>query len=181
MKLLAIGASSSSTSINKQFASFTANQIEGAEVNILDLNDFEMAIYSSDRENATGIPAEATKFRTLIEESDGIVISFAEHNGTYSAAFKNIFDWASRLEGKVWANKPLFILATSPGARGGATVLNQAVTALPYQSAQVMASFSLPSFYQFFSNEEGIKDVELATKYKEQLTLFTSKLVSQAT
>ena len=96
MKVLAIGASSSKASINKQFASFAANQVDGAEVITLDLNDYEMAIYSSDRENETGIPAQATKFRSLIEEADGIVISFAEHNGTYSAAFKNIFDWFGR-------------------------------------------------------------------------------------
>ncbi len=177
MKLLAIGASSSSTSINKQFAAYTANQVDGAEVNTLNLNDYEMAIYSSDREKEKGVPAEATKFRELIEAADGIVISFAEHNGSYSAAYKNIFDWASRLEGKVWSDKPLFILATSPGARGGATVLNQAITTMPHQGAQVIASFSLPSFYQNFSTEEGIKDTTLKTQFAEQLNAFTASMV----
>lgn len=80
------------------------------------------------------------------------------------------------MEGKVWANKSLFILATSPGARGGATVLNQAVTTFPYQGAQVAASFSLPSFYQSFSNEERIKDEALKTTFEEQLKAFTASL-----
>jgi chromate reductase, NAD(P)H dehydrogenase (quinone) len=180
MKILAIGASSSKASINKQFASFTANQVEGAEINTLDLNDYEMAIYSSDREKATGIPAEATKFRSQIEEADGIVISFAEHNGTYSAAFKNIFDWVSRTEGKTWGDKPMLVLATSPGARGGLTVMNQAATTLPYQGALVTSKFSLPSFYQSFSNEEGIKDAELKADFDLQLEAFKSKLVNYA-
>ena len=180
MKVLAIGASSSKASINKQFASFAANQVDGAEVITLDLNDYEMAIYSSDRENETGIPAQATKFRSLIEEADGIVISFAEHNGTYSAAFKNIFDWVSRTEGKTWGDKPMFVLATSPGARGGITVMNQAASTLPYQGAQVAGSFSLPSFYQSFSKEEGIKDADLNTEFETQLQLFKSKLSRQA-
>jgi len=178
MKILAIGASSSKASINKQFASFTANQVKGAEVNTLDLNDYEMAIYSSDRENETGIPAEATKFRALIEESDGIVISFAEHNGTYSAAFKNIFDWVSRTEGKTWGDKPMLVLATSPGARGGETVMNQAASTLPYQGALVTGKFSLPSFYESFSNNEGIKDVDLKADFETQLETFTSKLAN---
>jgi NAD(P)H-dependent FMN reductase len=178
MKILAIGASSSSTSINKQFASFTANQVAEADVTHLDLNDFEMAIYSSDRENETGIPPEASKFRALIEETDGIIISFAEHNGTYSAAFKNIFDWVSRMEGKTWGGKPMFVLATSPGARGGMTVMNQAASTLPYQGALVTGQFSLPSFYQSFSNEEGIKDEVLKTQFNEQLSAFTTSLTS---
>lgn len=178
MKLLAIGASSSSASINKQFASFTANQIEAAEVTHLDLNDYEMAIYSSDRETESGIPSEATKFRALIDATDGIVISFAEHNSTYSAAFKNIFDWVSRIEGKTWGDKPMFILATSPGARGGMTVLNQAASTLPFQGAQVAGKFSLPSFYESFSTEEGIKDTMLKTKFEEQLNAFTASLIN---
>lgn len=176
MKLLAIGASSSRTSINKQFASFAANQIEGAEVTTLDLNDFEMAIYSSDREKETGIPAEATMFKALVEATDGIVISFAEHNGTYSAAFKNIFDWVSRIEGKTWADKPMFVLATSPGARGGLTVMNQAATTFPYQGALVTGKFSLPSFYLSFTMEEGIKDEALKNQFEEQMNAFTASM-----
>ena len=97
MNILAFGASSSSTSINQQLAVFTANQIEGADIKILDLNDFEMPIFSMDKENANGIPALAKQFKQHIAAADGIIISFAEHNGSYAAAFKNILDWISRL------------------------------------------------------------------------------------
>tara|TARA_B110000459_G_scaffold49667_1_gene55508 strand:- start:1529 stop:1678 length:150 start_codon:yes stop_codon:yes gene_type:complete len=47
-KIVAFGASSSVNSINKQFASFVANKISNSELIILDLNDFEMPIYSED-------------------------------------------------------------------------------------------------------------------------------------
>ena len=125
-KIIAFGASSSKKSINKILANFAAKQIEDAEVNLLDLNDFEMPIYSVDYENEFGIPKQAFKFKKILSSADGIIISFAEHNGAYTAAFKNIFDWISRVEKIVWFNKPMFLLATSDGARGAITVLKMA-------------------------------------------------------
>ena len=119
-KILAIGASNSRQSINGQLARWAANQIENAEVASLHLNDFEMPIYSIDRENETGIPGLAHDFKSKIKTADGIVISLAEHNGSYTASFKNITDWVSRIEKGTWAGKPVFLLATSPGQRGGA-------------------------------------------------------------
>jgi len=94
-KILAFGASNSKASINKQLANYAANQLTEVEVTLLDLNDFEMPIYSIDREQAGGIPQLAKDFKQQIQEADGILISFAEHNGAYTAAFKNIYDWMS--------------------------------------------------------------------------------------
>ena len=172
MKILAFGASSSINSINKQLAHFAAHQIKDAELTLIDLNDFEMPIYSIDKEKASGIPKEATLFHTLIGSSDGILISFAEHNGSYSAAFKNIFDWTSRLEGSVWQDKPMFLMATSPGARGGASVLSTAVGRFPFNGGKVVTSFSLPSFGQNFSTDTGIIDKDLKKEFLKQLNAF---------
>ena len=49
-KILAFGASNSINSINKRLASYTAKMISPVESVIIDLNDFEMPIYSEDRE-----------------------------------------------------------------------------------------------------------------------------------
>lgn len=141
-RILAFGASTNSTSINKQLATWAANQT-GADVTVLDLYDFEMPIYSMDRELAGGIPTLATDFKKHIQDCDGIVISFAEHNGSYSAAFKNIHDWCSRAGGKMWEGKSMFLLATSPGGRGGQNVLASAVQTYPHQGGRVAAEFSL--------------------------------------
>jgi chromate reductase len=51
------------------------------------------------------------------------------------------------------------LLATSPGARGGSSVLDIATKRFPFQGGDVKGSFSLPSFYDNFkegkiSNEE---------------------------
>lgn len=171
-KILAFGASSSRNSINKQFATFAANQIKEARVKVLDLNDFEMPIFSVDKEKANGIPDLAIEFKAHIKKADGIIISFAEHNGAYSTAFKNIFDWISRINNDVWAGKPMLLLATSPGARGGKTVLDIAVNKFKFMNPNTLANFSLPLFKENFSKDEGIIDEELNKEFQKQLRIF---------
>ena len=178
-KILAFGASSSRQSINKKFATYAASQIDNVEVNLLDLNDFEMPIYSVDRESEMGVPEPAQRFKKYIKEADGILISFAEHNSSFTTAFKNILDWTSRIKeggGKVWEQKPMFLMSTSPGGRGGKTVLDLAVNTFSFRGGEIEAHFSLPFFGKNFSEEEGILDSELTTAFREQLNLFVQKL-----
>lgn len=171
-KIVAFGASNSKSSINQQLANFAAHQIENARVQLLDLNDFEMPIYSIDLEREDGIPAEALQFKAHLRESDGIIISFAEHNGAYTAAFKNIFDWISRIEKDVWANKPMLLMATSPGGRGGQTVLDIALNKFKFMNSNTLLGFSLPFFNNNFNKEQGILDPELENEFREQLERF---------
>ena len=62
MRVLAIGATNSKASINQQLAAYTASLVEGAQVEVLDLNDFEMPIYSEDREKESGVHQHAQRF-----------------------------------------------------------------------------------------------------------------------
>lgn len=176
MKVLAFGASNSRISINQQLAIWAANELENAEVNALDLNDFEMPLYSSDRESENGIPKEALDFIGIVKEADGIVISLAEHNGTYTAAFKNLFDWASRLESSVWANKPMLLLSTSPGPRGAVTVMEAALTRFPRHGGEIAGHFSLPSFGKNFNSEDGITNEENELLFRNELEKFIKAL-----
>lgn len=174
-KLLVLSGSNSKNSINKQLALYAAGSVNNSEINEIDLNDFELPIYSVDRESELGIPDKAKEFLAKIEESDGIVLSLAEYNGSYSSAFKNIMDWASRGTKSLWASKPMLLMATSPGARGGATVLEAAKTSFPYLGANVVASFSLPSFYDNFS-EGKISNTELLEKLQGEVNSLSSAL-----
>lgn len=88
MNILSIGASSSSTSINQQLADYAAAQIHQAEVTRFSIHSLSLPIYSEDEEKENGTPADAQKFLDAIRSHDGIVISLAEHNGSYTAAFK---------------------------------------------------------------------------------------------
>ena len=175
-QIIAFGASNSKNSINKKFADFAANQISDSRVNLLDLNHFEMPIFSVDRELELGIPSLAYDFKEHIKYSDGIIISFAEYNGAYSAAFKNIFDWISRIESDVWFNKPMFLLATSPGKHGGKTVLDIAVNKFKRMNKNAIFNFSLPAFNINFSETDGITNKKLLHLFNKQLALFELSL-----
>ena len=166
-KIIAFGASSSKASINKQLATFAANQFQNASVEVLDLNDYEMPIFSVDKEKENGIHKLATDFYAKIGSADFIVISFAEHNGNFSSAFKNILDWTSRINNKTFQQKPILLLATSPGARGGATVLDIASKRFPFQGAEVKGTFSLPTFFENFDAVHGIINPELKNQLLE--------------
>ena len=175
-KILAFGASNSINSINKRLASYTAKIISPEESVIIDLNDFEMPIYSEDREKKDGIPDKALEFKKLISETDGIVISLAEHNGNYTAAFKNIYDWISVIEKVVWNNKPLFLLAASEGSNGGNNVLQIAASRFSRQSNFEIPLFSLPNFSENFSDLEGIIDKVLNDEFEVQITNFKNQI-----
>ena len=76
-KIVVFGASSSSKSINKKLSIYAAAQFKDHEIIILDLNDYEMPIYSEDKEIKIGIPNQAHNFYSTLKYSDGIIISFA--------------------------------------------------------------------------------------------------------
>tara|TARA_B100002019_G_C21263153_1_gene597856 strand:- start:296 stop:817 length:522 start_codon:yes stop_codon:yes gene_type:complete len=149
-KILAFGASNSKSSINKELASYVAFKISN-DVDVIDLNEYEVEIYSEDRERVSGIPEKIKELYKKIGEVDLIVISFAEHNGTYSAAYKNIMDWLSRINVEFYQNKEIIMLSASPGQGGASNVLLQAVNSSNIFGGNVLFSYALQSFNDNFS------------------------------
>ena len=139
------------------------------------MNHFDLPLYGIDLETENGIPDNAHKFLNLIKESDGVMLSLAEHNGTYSAAFKNIFDWMSRIEGKTFLGKSMLLMATSPGGRGGSSVLAMAQDRFPRHDANIIDVFSLPLFGTNFIDGKIIND-ELNSELKSKVALFQKAL-----
>ena len=169
-KILAFAGSTSSTSINKQLATFAAENLENTSFDVIDLRDFTLPIYSEDEEK-NGFPEDAKKFSSLLDNYDGFILSLAEHNGSYAAAFKNIFDWSSRVEATIFRDKPLLLMATSPGARGGQSVLETGTERFSRMGAKELISFSFPSFYDNFKDGKVIND-QLLNSLKEQVNKF---------
>lgn len=184
MKILAFAASNSRHSINRALVEFAAKRLQAehlpeAELSFLDINDYEMPIYSPEREEADGVPALAQQFRDQMAAADGLLISYAEHNGHYPAAYKNLFDWASRHGAKVYGDSPAVYLATSPGARGGASVLNAALTSAPFFGAEIKGSLSVPSFGENFDAEAGgLTNPDLLAALDEALAALAASLRS---
>lgn len=175
MKILAFAGSTSSTSINKELVKFVLKDFQDADISLIDLNDFDMPVFSVDREKK-GFPDEAYRFLKHIEECGAIICSLAEHNRSYTAAFKNIFDWASRINVKVFQDKPMFLMSTSPGGYGGGNVMNTAKTFFPQFGADVQDSFSLPKFYENFDLESGIINPEMLEEVKDKIANFKNRI-----
>ena len=166
--VIAFAASSSSRSINKRLVTWASGLLEGAEVEILDLNDYELPLFSVDREDRLGQPQAAQAFLRKITDCDGIIVSFAEHNGAYSAAYKNLYDWVSRIQPKVYRDKPMVLLSTSPGGRGARSVMELAQRQIPRFGGEIKASVSVPSFGENFDTEAGeISNPEIAAQIEE--------------
>ncbi|BAP30199.1 FMN reductase [Chryseobacterium sp. StRB126] len=171
MKILAFAGSSSSTSINRELVKFVLKDFQEEEINLIDLNDFTMPVFSVDLEKK-GFPDEAHHFLKVIEECDVIICSLAEHNRSYSAAFKNVFDWASRINVKVFQNKPMLLMSTSPGGYGGGNVMNTAKTFFPQFAADIKDTFSLPKFYENFDLESGVINPDILSELKAKIENF---------
>ena len=171
MKILAIAGSNSDTSINKQLVTYAASLFENAEVEVVDMNDFEMPIYKHQREVESGVPQQAKDFAAKIDHADVLLISLSEHNGTYTTAFKNVFDWTSRIkERAVWNEVPMILMATAPGARGGLGVLEAAEKRFPLHGGNIVDTFTLPFFNDNFDKEaQKISNHEKDSELREKI------------
>ena len=175
MKIIAFAGSISSDSINKKLVEYVASKFDGHDVEILDFNDYEMPFFSSDREKKIGVHPLAQKFADKIDASDLIVMSLAEYNSAYTAAFKNVFDWVSRIKDrKHFGDKPVFLLSTAPGSGGGKNVSEIFMKRAPFSGANVLTNFVLPKFKETFEDGKGIIDDEKRTEFEEKLQLVKS-------
>lgn len=173
--IITLGASTSRNSINKKLAEYAGDLIKTVNLIKLDLNNYEMPLFSVDIENEKGFPKGTIELNKVFDNADGFIVSLAEHNGAYSAAFKNSFDWLSRIDGKVWRDKPMLLLSTSPGGRGGQSVMELALSRFPYSGGKIVGSMTFPSFNDNFQNGEIINS-ELKINLLEQLNNFEKAL-----
>jgi chromate reductase len=174
-QIITFGGSNNKKSINKTLATYASHMVEGVEVLQIDLNNFQMPMYSPEEEAESGVPEAAKDLFALIGTSDGVVLSLAEYNGSYTPVFKNTFDWMSRIETKVWQGKPLLLMSTSPGQGGANHVLTQATASFPHFGAEIVATFSLPSFNESFI-DGAIENTELLASLQESVASFSVRV-----
>ncbi|HEY8405131.1 MAG TPA: NAD(P)H-dependent oxidoreductase [Flavobacteriales bacterium] len=156
MKIIAFGASHHKASINKTFAAYAASLFESAEVEVLDLNNYPLPMFTVEAEEELGHPQAAHDFVAKLDEADLLIISMSEHNGSYTASFKNLFDWASRVKLKMFEGKKLLLISTATGSGAGVHVLETARKRFPRHGAEIIGTFSLPRFNDNFNEREGI-------------------------
>lgn len=162
MKILAISGSNHSKSIHKTLLNTATSYISDISVETVTVNDFDLPMYSQDIEANAGAPADAVKFRGMLSDYDAFIIACPEHNSMMPAAFKNLIDWASRVPvedgSKLFGSKPVLLLSTSPGGRGGMSNLENMAKIMPFWGADVKAHYSLPSFYEAMTEHGLVAD-----------------------
>jgi chromate reductase len=183
-KIIAFGGSNSSKSINQHLAVHAASLVKSALVTVIDLNDYELPLYNIDIEENDGIPENAKKLKALFDSQDGFIIALPEHNSSFSVFFKNTIDWISRVHMSFFDNKPITLLATSPGPGGGRSVLAHAEKVLGgYLAGKVISTTPFPSYYQNSElTSEGkltITDDSIASQVQEAAEALELKLTGE--
>lgn len=168
-QILAFSGSMSADSINDKLVSYAAGQTELSEMKVILLSDFEAPLYSKEREAENGIPEPIQQLRKLFDQADGFIVSTPEYNSSMPAGFKNTMDWLSRMEGKTFQDKPVLLMAATPGGRGGQSVLGHLSAIIPYWGAKLIGPFSLPVFQENYNGDSLNEpfDSDLKSKIKE--------------
>lgn len=177
--IIAFAGSNSKNSINADLITHVAAQITSASVSVIDLKELDIPMYSIDTETEQGFPVDVTILKNKISESDGVILSVNEHNGSVSAFFKNILDWLSRVDRNFLSDKKILLMSTSPGARGGKTALEFTKGVLPRFGGAVVESFSFPSFQDNYNTAtQTITNTALAMGVGEVIASFLQELES---
>ena len=188
-KIIAFAGSTRKDSCNKKLVKIAAEGAReaGAEVTIIELEDYPLPLFDEDLEKSEGLPENGRKLKDLFLEHNGLLISSPEYNSSYSGVLKNTIDWLSRpVDGypplECFADKVAVLMAASPGSLGGLRGLvhvrsllgNIKVTVLPNQIALISA-------FNAFENDMTLKDAKMHDRIKElgkKLTETINKLNS---
>lgn len=169
-KILAFSGSMSNDSINHQLVKCASSLIENANVEVIRLSDFEVPLYSKEREAQSGIPELIQQLREKFDSVDGFILSTPEYNSSVPAGLKNTLDWISRMEGKIFQDKPVLLMSATPGGRGGQSVLGHLSAIIPFWGAKLIGPFSLPVF------KDNLQDEVLNEPFHSDLKVHLKKL-----
>jgi len=168
-RILAFAGSARRESLNKKLVRVAAEAAReaGAEVTLVDLDDYPMPVYHGDLEAAHGMPENGLKLRELFFAHDALLIASPENNGSASALLKNTIDWLSRSIGDgrgdnsglaPYRGKTAALLAASPGAFGGVTGLTHVRVILAKLGVNVLGNqVTLPRAHEAFDENGRMK------------------------
>lgn len=168
LELLLIAASARNASLNVKLRD-AARQVAdaaGAQTSVLDLRALALPLYDGDIEAAHGVPVGAATLRDAIGEHDALLIVSPEYNGFPPPVLINAFDWLSRLPDglKITADKPVALLAASPGALGGLRAMNflRAYLQMAFQMLVVPQQQALGKAKEAFAADGSLVDAKTA-------------------
>ena len=171
MKTIAFVGSNSSKSINKQLT--LALLKNHPEVDFIDIQNWNVPLYSEDIQNNEGFPDLINKLAENISEANKIVVTVNEHNSNVSAFMKNILDWLSRHTKKIFSEKDILVLSTSNGQRGGLSANEFTVGFCTRNGAESVQGYTFPAFSENFdTNTQQISNIEKKAEIEALLSNF---------
>ncbi len=156
-KILAFAGSNSKESINNKLIGYATQLNSEMDITHVDISALQAPIYNIDIEQASGIPESIQKFYTQLQTYDAYIIAFPEHNGMMPAFIKNIIDWMSRINNQFLGKKPVLLLSTSPGPKGGANSLQFIAQLVQWWGANTVETLSLGNFFDQY--DQGLNQV----------------------
>lgn len=164
IRILAFAGSTRHDSLNRRLIDVGASIARGAgaDVTLLDLNDYPLPLYNGDLEAKEGLPDAALRLKAVFKSHDALLIASPEYNSSVPPLLKNTLDWISReWQGESgllpYQNKLAAIIAASPGALGGMRMLPHLRQILNTLGVMVLpGQFSLAHADQAF-DQSGLK------------------------
>ena len=161
VRILAFAGSARRESLNRKLLGVAVQAVrdEGAEVTLLDLNEFSLPLYHGDLEDAQGMPANATKLVELITAHAALLIASPEYNSYFSPLLKNTIDWCTRAEDNPFTGKVAAVISASPGGYGGVRSATHLRALLLHLGCHIVpAQCNLPRAQEAFDAHGALKD-----------------------
>ncbi len=160
-RILAFSGSARRESLNRKLLAVAveATRAAGAEVTVLDLNEYVLPLYHGDSEDQGGLPANAGKLIALITQHQGLLIASPEYNSMFTPLLKNTIDWCTRGDDNPFTGKVAAVVSASPGLYGGIRSAQLARQLLLHVGCHVVpAQCSVSQADKAFDEQGGLKE-----------------------
>ena len=174
-RILAFAGSARRDSFNKKMIRIAADAASeaGAEVTLIELEDYPLPLFNQDEEAADGLPSNGRKLKDLFLSHQGLLIASPEYNSSITPLLKNTFDWVSRpVEGEpqlsAYIDKTAVLMSASPGALGGLRGLVQVRAILGNIGVTVLpATLSISGASQAFAPDGSLADAKKQAQVRQ--------------
>lgn len=165
-RILAFAGSARQGSWNKKLVRLAAAgaRAAGAEVTLVELEDYTLPLFNQDDEAEHGLPENARKLKDLMLSHQGFLISSPEYNSSITPLLKNTIDWVSRpVKGEpplaCFDGKAAMLVSASPGALGGLRGLVTVRSILGNLGTHVLpGTISISQAHEAFADDGSLKD-----------------------
>jgi chromate reductase len=161
IRILAFSGSARNESLNRKLLAVAvgASRAAGAEVTLLEPDDYTLPLYDGDLESVGGMPVKAAKLVSLALKHHALLIASPEYNSFITPLLKNTLDWMSRADEKPFAGKVAAVVSASPSALGGTRSQVLAKQLLIHLGCHVVPAYCTLSYaHEGFDADGRLKD-----------------------